>query len=309
MTPVRVLCLLWVIALGFSCFFIRPVGGAAATMWILVATPVLGIIIKKEDLVPYAICFGVVAAIFSFGLVLQEILDIHYTYIDARRKAWPLLDPNNAAAVVSVGLIASLYFIRHNAKFIWATILFCAALYVTYSRAGIIGTVSGVIVLLARSLGLRRTLILSLLLVIFCESILYLDQSIIVDAHESFITRYPIWQASLRLLGVNPFIGLGLGKFGYYYNQIRTEWFSAGAFAHNDTLQIAIEMGVPAAAIFLSMLVLSFVNCFKYCTVSASIIVCIFMMSSVEFQFYTPVISMLMGLAMAAHEQPKKRYR
>ena len=70
-------------------------------------------------------------------------------------------------------------------------------------------------------------------------------------------SRFVIWQASWEMLRDSPWYGRGVGIYGLAYPQYRLATDqSAGHFAHNDLLQIAIETGWPGALLSL-LIVLS----------------------------------------------------
>ncbi len=297
MTPVRWLCVAWLTILFSSCFILQPFSNGAATLWMLAAMPLLGLTVHEEDLGAYAKCFGVVISIFALNLIAQKVLDVHYTLypgVDgARRKAWPLLDSNSAAAVVDFGLI-SLAWLR-----VPGVLVFAAALRTTLSRTGVISACCVGVMFIFRKMGWRYGIaaIGAAVIALVVYSSLYP-----VNSHEAIVSlsyRWDIWKASWRLLWERPWTGLGLGTFWFYYRQVRTEGMSAGVFAHNDILQLAIECGIPAALILVALLVTAFCYGLKYCPPAAGIILCITIMASVEFQFYVPPVSILMGLALA----------
>lgn len=103
--------LAWLIALGLSTFFISPIPGAAATMWILAAAPILSLCLRAEHINACAIGALAVLAIYAVGLIAQETLDIRYTTAWERHsgRSWPVLDANNAAAILNFGLIGSFW--------------------------------------------------------------------------------------------------------------------------------------------------------------------------------------------------------
>jgi O-antigen ligase/tetratricopeptide (TPR) repeat protein len=58
--------------------------------------------------------------------------------------------------------------------------------------------------------------------------------------------RYHIWRASLSIIRDNPLFGSGLGTYGQQYLVYRDPSFDARSFihAHNQTLQITVELGL-----------------------------------------------------------------
>jgi len=66
----------------------------------------------------------------------------------------------------------------------------------------------------------------------------------------SLQTRLEIWQGAVKMVRDNPLIGVGIGAFDYGFSQYRPEGFDARAVnAHNEYLNVASEMGIPASLI------------------------------------------------------------
>lgn len=58
--------------------------------------------------------------------------------------------------------------------------------------------------------------------------------------------RVSIWRDTLRLIGLHPVLGSGLGTFTVVYPSVQTAFLNNFVdHAHNDYLQIAAELGVP----------------------------------------------------------------
>ncbi len=124
---------------------------------------------------------------------------------------------------------------------------------------------------------------------------------IFMSAAHSLLERAVIWKNCLALLLMRPYDGLGLGTFGYYYQQIRTETETAGWYAHNDLIQLFIELGWPLACFFVGLIGIVCARATRANLISAAVMLDIFIMSMMSFQFYTPVISILTGLTLAYH--------
>ena len=62
--------------------------------------------------------------------------------------------------------------------------------------------------------------------------------------------RIEIWKKSLVSIGRNPITGVGIGNFPVVLDQ-NIKLTKAGSSAHNIYLQVASEMGIPAALVFL----------------------------------------------------------
>jgi O-antigen ligase len=67
--------------------------------------------------------------------------------------------------------------------------------------------------------------------------------------------RLAVWADTLRLIGERPLAGIGLGAFESAYTKVQTVDVNARVdHAHNDYLQIAAELGVPAVLLFWAMI-------------------------------------------------------
>ena len=317
----KVAMLAWLITLGISCFIVKPVFFGSATMFTLAATPLLGLTLPK-DLGWYLRAFGGVILLYAIAIIFQFIFNIHaydiflydYHWFDEHHPApaWPLIDPNNTAAVLNCALIPCFYNIIHplngmdknrdtqypiRLAFIFLTLIFSIALLFTASKAGIAVAVLMCSFLYIFERGYKWWL--SLLAVGIIDQISVSWHVITV----AFQNRWQIWVAAAPLVAISPWSGLGMATFPYYYNQLKTEHFTAGFWAHNDLLQIAIEMGIPALIVFLCLWGVVLINTSRKNIVSACVLMGVFLQSLVEFQFYVPPIAILCGLALAWHEE------
>ncbi|MFO0666071.1 MAG: O-antigen ligase family protein [Polyangiaceae bacterium] len=89
------------------------------------------------------------------------------------------------------------------------------------------------------------------------------------DAARAYAGRLWIWEHSARATLEHPFVGAGLGRFGFAYQDAQgvslsrmpapdaARRFINATTAHDDYLQIACESGIPAAAAFALFLVRS----------------------------------------------------
>ncbi len=284
-------------------------------MAFLFAAPSLALCLRKEHLLTYFVCFLSIITLFSLGLVLQELLNVQYTtYNVDNRRSWPMMDPNNAAVVVNMGLITCFYFwLKSDALYnLWDVlgIIFIAALYTTGSFAGIGSAVVVCSILLCKHYGKYTAATLSVLAVWSVVALHYSYRHLLIRFLVLFCDRFPIWEGSWPLLWPRWWGGLGLGSFGYYYQKVRVEQYTAGYFAHNDILQLAIEMGIPGAMVFCALILTVAYKTTSVNILPACALLAVFLQAMVEFQFYVPPISILCGLALACHilltEKPKK---
>lgn len=295
-------CCAWLFCLLGSCFLIKPIPNGAETMWLMSAMPILALCLHEKHLKPYLIIIGSIVSIYATGLIIQQILGIHYTNFNIEGmggRSWPLIDPNNAAVIVNAGLITSFFFARRHKRFFALFTMFLAALLITKSKAGMIAGLAACSVLAMHNYGFIIFVAEGIAAIII---VWFFDLSTFFAAIGTAIAeRLPIWHDSMPLLWISPLSGLGLGSYGYYYQQVRSEHYTGGWFAHNDILQFAIEMGIPMAATFLGLIGCVIVTSNKKNIIPVCFILSVFFQSMVEFQFYLPSISILLGVALAYH--------
>jgi len=73
----------------------------------------------------------------------------------------------------------------------------------------------------------------------------------IKDVSHSMEVRFEYWRATAKIIGNNFWSGVGLNQFGAAYLQYKSVSAGETIKAHNDYLQIASEMGIPALLIFI----------------------------------------------------------
>lgn len=300
----RVANLLWLIAIGVVVFLFNRVYGVTPVIWILAAMPLLALCLRKEYLKFYLAGFGAVITAFAVALIVQWTFriwppeGIRYTWVfdpTHPAAAWPMVDPNNAAMVLNCALIPCFSLALRKAKWFLLWAIFVAALILTGSKAGIAVAAAACLYVTLRIIGSRWWVKAAYAACAICAALSWLLISV------AFVTRFPIWSAAVSLLDIHPFTGLGVGTFGAYYAHIRTEHYSAGFFAHNDVLQIAVEMGIPAAFVFSLQWVIVALETCRANIVSGAALFALLAQSMVEFQFYVPAVSLLAGLAFAWH--------
>lgn len=304
----------------------------------LLAMPTLALCMKKKYLGGFIKGYGGVVAFYA-ALLIGEfvvrvktynpaiILDLHQLVGAAgegliKAASWPMIDPNNAALVINCALIPcfwkategwnknlsrksrgySISLQKSGAWRYWALFtLFSAALLCTYSKTGI--AAAG---LICAALAVYRSeerwrigtiFVASLAVIVGAVSQIPATNGLWNSTHQ----RMEIWSAAAQMLTIRPIFGIGLGEFGNAYQTLRTEHDTAGVFAHNDIMQIAIEMGWWAAAVFAAMWSAVSLKTCRANVAAAGVIMAVLLQSMLEFQFYVPAVSLLAGLALAYH--------
>jgi O-antigen ligase len=295
--------LAWLITLGASTFLISPVFKASATMWILAIMPSLVLCMRREHLKSYFWAFGGIIFVYACGLVFQKFTHMTYSTFDYDgRIAWPLIDPNNAAAVVNTALIPCFWLaLFRSPRWWWATALFSLAMYATGSKAGFCAGGLCMLIIAVSRFGpgfLLCSIITGAAAVLGVFA--YIPESDLAMI-ESFETRTPIWWCAWKILQEHFIRGTGLGTFGLYRIQEGTTVYIPPTYAHNDLLQFAVEMGIPASTVFLTIFVVVACKTRRRNLAPACVLLAVFLQAMVEFQFYLPCISLICGLALAAH--------
>jgi O-antigen ligase len=142
-----------------------------------------------------------------------------------------------------------------------AATVMVAGLLFSLSRMGIISAVASLAVMAAFS-GVQRKLGLWFAAgILACGIILVLWMGagpalgrfgVISEEYASADeSRWSLWRDTARLIGGHPLLGSGLGTFPVAFTRVQSTFL--GRFvnhAHNDYLEIASDLGIPAAALF-----------------------------------------------------------
>lgn len=131
-------------------------------------------------------------------------------------------------------------------------------------------------------------------------------------------TRLSIWPGALKLIGEHPLAGTGLGTFPVVYTRYQTSFLTKFVnHAHNDYLEIAGDLGIPAAVILFGSIVWVLIRCMRNVYDSASrfernvalacvgSIVAILLHSLTDFNLYIPAnalsFAVILGIALASN--------
>lgn len=301
--PVWYGCVGWFFTLLASSFLIASVPGGAATMWPLAAAPGLAACLRPKHLKYYLHAFLGITLVYAIGLIVQMYLHMQYdTYNIGPYYAWPLMDPNNAACVINLALIPCAYLmLMRDLRWGLPAGVLLAALYATGSKAGF--AVFGLAFMLStmRCYGAYMFFVWLYLGVIEAVMMFFYLPSFIITLRDSLYSRFPIWESSWQLLWIRPWGGLGLGAYAYHYSKVRTETYTGGYYAHNDVLQLAIEMGIPCVLVFIFLVGAVAFTTQKTNFVSGVTLLAVFLQAMMEFQFYVPALAMPLGLALGYH--------
>lgn len=134
------------------------------------------------------------------------------------------------------------------------------------------------------------------------------------DTGPDFAKRSEIYSQTILAIREQPLLGTGLGTFGAVYRGHRTEDIRPGVLmAHNDYLELALELGIPAAALFVTAILVLAGGCargvwirrrdFEFPAVGAAVCVLVGAHSAVDFSLQIPAVaatfSFVLGVAVA----------
>jgi O-antigen ligase len=134
----------------------------------------------------------------------------------------------------------------------------------TYSRAAWFGSVLGVgLVGLADRKSLRRIVLFSIIFAIAAQTlILFTTDMNLVEVianrikqleSSDFSARPQIYASAIQVIKTHPLLGVGLGAFRAHATAVPQGWVPM--HAHNAYLAYATEAGIPAALVFVTLLV------------------------------------------------------
>jgi len=142
------------------------------------------------------------------------------------------------------------------------TTVMVAGLFFSLSRMGIISAVASLAVMAAFAGFQRKAGLWVAAAIMACGIILVLWMGVgpalgrfgmISEEYTSVDeSRWSLWKDTARLIGGHPLLGSGLGTFPVAFTRVQSTFL--GQFvnhAHNDYLEIASDLGIPAAALFL----------------------------------------------------------
>jgi len=257
----------------------------------------------------YAVTLGAMSCVLAGWAVIQ------YFFIEefiGTRIHHPMLNPNNLAAILNMGLlpVIALYFVSSKRQMVIGSfvlvLLFFAALLVTQSRGAMISFIMAVTILFLVTRGCDGVnwkkvgaFLIGLAGVYFAiESYRNGLAGLLFSGNILEITsvsdRISLWSSTLEIIREHFWLGTGLGTFYYFYpaKRLPTER-SDGYFAHMDPLQFWQEMGVLAPILFYAVLIAVLVRTVRTVRVLP-------VNSSVRFEVIAPFCA-LFALAVHTH--------
>ena len=162
-------------------------------------------------------------------------------------------------------------FMPRNALFLAMWLVLAGALLLSLSRAGAAATALSLLVffwVLALGRGVRlRKIVLSSIGPALAGAALFLLigeglERRVLDTGADWQRRSEIYAQTLSAIEESPLLGTGLGTFGPVYRSHRSEEIRPGVnMAHNDYLELALELGIPAAVLFVFSIMVLALGC------------------------------------------------
>ena len=206
------------------------------------------------------------------------------------------------------------------------------ALLLTGSRAGLICTCFGLVVAITLMVANRRKA--SFWFIAFSGSAALALVVLLLSRMGQIVTRglldearWSVYEFCVEAVRQRPLLGAGVGSFADLFPSLRTNDFSSGGvwdYAHSTILEIAVEMGIPVAAMVVVAALASFFILARAALISkdrsrsslaaiAGIVVLSYLHSLVDFSLQIPgyliVFGILLGcgLAQACATAPSKQ--
>ena len=209
---------------------------------------------------------GALAILGSWALLQSTLLRNVY----GMRAHHPLPNANDLAALLNLGLFPVLAILlgRREGRGILfyvaaaAAALIFGGLLATQSRSGLLFFLAALVILLAvlrpalktgaSVLGVGAVIFALMLFESGWKFAARLAQLAAPSQDPNILSRFSLWESTLRMMRDHPWGGTGLGTFYLYYPRYRAPLVenSAGFWAHSDPLQLGAEVGIAATVIF-----------------------------------------------------------
>jgi O-antigen ligase len=216
------------------------------------------------------------------GILYSLFLYMHSPFSFLNRFSIFNFHPNRAGELISmvcIVLFVSLGFEKKTFKNIINILLLLIsllALLLTYSRGAWLGLFFSIVWLSICGFSNKKIRIVTIILLI-CLTFTFVCvptfhsrfQSIFSEADNN--GRIVLWNASFTMfhnlpwisLGPNKFVGIGPKMFATHFNQLVPNNHESDPMAHNNFLQMAVELGLIGLIIYSLMIVLIFIKAFS----------------------------------------------
>ncbi|MFH1259390.1 MAG: O-antigen ligase family protein [Elusimicrobiota bacterium] len=174
-------------------------------------------------------------------------------------------NPNHLAGYLVCGLVSGLGYLLFSklAKIqkiavISGCFFLSAVIFLFNSRSALLALILVSLMLLYAKFSYRGIIGAAIVLLIIFSLLPRQRLASLAKIDLNSVYRVKIWQSALEMVKEHPFLGWGLGNFEYGFEKYaypRTDrlarYGQSTRFAHNEFLQIASELGLPALIFFL----------------------------------------------------------
>jgi len=184
----------------------------------------------------------------------------------AFRPGWIAGDANYFSCAALVALLPALYLTASNRRFgercfcAACLLLICIAFSLCASRGAFVGLAAAAVFSIWRSRHRIRGLALLIVLVVPASVLLPISpvrRLLHPEAAEriSENAHLEAWRAGFRMIEAHPLGGVGIGRFKEEMPAYSAPGLDVDSIGHNMFIEIAAEIGIPAALLFLSIFV------------------------------------------------------
>jgi O-antigen ligase len=180
-----------------------------------------------------------------------------------------LVNANHYATLAGLGLLCGLAVLarsagiasqrRHARTTLWAgmAIVIGTALVFTFSRGGMFSVGCAILLLLCliawRRQNRRLATLITVLLALTALLVAIFGQTAAQEWSGATAHRLQVYELTLQLIGERPLLGNGLASFNDAFAAVRPVGMVIGwDYAHNTYLELALELGLPAALLLLT---------------------------------------------------------
>lgn len=260
---------------------------------------------------------------FVFAVAVNVIAIIWLSLEGVMRPSGFLADPNLAANMIALALLSTIYLILsgRGRYILIIQFLLGVGLFLTLSRGALYAfcgaSILFFLLLQIKSLSWRITALKTILVLAaayIAFTFIEMGQASLADLSigsrpGSWSDRLEMWSSAWEMFVQHPVWGTGLGSFALRYPALRSinETTSVGYFAHNDYLQLLLELGIIGfiAWIFVPLLLVFFacneyvrsikLEKLKFLALAISIVAMVAVHSAVNFIIYHPLINIVLG--------------
>ena len=235
--------------------------------------------IRDEDgvykVIRSLVVFGFILGVFALIQHATSNGKIYWFWSPISRNAFltfgPFVNRNHFAGFIgmiipfSIGITFMSRRIEKKVMYAFLGVGMAIALFFTLSRGGIISFFAGLLVfsyvLFTKGISKKKLIPIVLFVLVLTAYLLFFGVSPIIEkfaqSKESSAARFLAWQATLSAFRDYPVFGSGFGTFQYIFKVYQPEGLRLyWAHAHNDYLELLLELGIVGTVIVVIFFVL-----------------------------------------------------